>query len=208
MMSKQNSNTERDREATEKRLLTTIGQMIEEDGFEKIGINAVAAKSEVSKILIYRYFGSIDGMIAAYIRQNDFWINFPHDFPEKEKVPAFLKTVFHKMILRLRTNSTLRKLYRWELTGNNDIIDELRRQREKSGTMIINSISEIMGGDTKSIAAIATIITSSITYLVMLGETCSIYNGIEIDCNDGWKQLSDGIDLIIDNTFEPLSKHK
>lgn len=207
-MSKQNSNTERDREATEKRLLTTIGQMIEEDGFEKIGINAVAAKSEVSKILIYRYFGSIDGMIAAYIRQNDFWINFPHDFPEKEKVPAFLKTVFHKMILRLRTNSTLRKLYRWELTGNNDIIDELRRQREKSGTMIINSISEIMGGDTKSIAAIATIITSSITYLVMLGETCSIYNGIEIDCNDGWKQLSDGIDLIIDNTFEPLSKHK
>ena len=207
-MSKQNSNTERDREATEKRLLTTIGQMIEENGFEKIGINAVAAKSEVSKILIYRYFGSIDGMIAAYIRQNDFWINFPHDFPEKEKVPAFLKTVFHKMILRLRTNSTLRKLYRWELTGNNDIIDELRRQREKSGTMIINSISEIMGGDTKSIAAIATIITSSITYLVMLGETCSIYNGIEIDCNDGWKQLSDGIDLIIDNTFEPLSKHK
>ena len=207
-MSKQNSNTERDREATEKRLLTTIGQMIEEDGFEKIGINAVAAKSEVSKILIYRYFGSIDGMIAAYIRQNDFWINFPHDFPEKEKVPAFLKTVFHKMILRLRTNSTLRKLYRWELTGNNDIIDELRRQREKSGTLIINSISEIMGGYTKSIAAIATIITSSITYLVMLGETCSIYNGIEINCNDGWKQLSDGIDLIIDNTFESLSKHK
>lgn len=207
-MNKQNINTERDREATEKRLLTTIGQMIEEDGFEKIGINAVAARSEVSKILIYRYFGSIDGMIAAYIRQNDFWINFPHDFPEKEKVPAFLKTVFHKMILRLRTNSTLRKLYRWELTGNNDIIDELRRQREKSGTLIINNISEIMGGDTKSIAAIATIITSSITYLVMLGETCSIYNGIEINCNEGWKQLSEGIDLIIDNTFEPLSKHE
>lgn len=207
-MNKQNINTERDREATEKRLLTTIGQMIEEDGFEKIGINAVAARSEVSKILIYRYFGSIDGMIAAYIRQNDFWINFPHDFPEKEKVPAFLKTVFHKMILRLRTNSTLRKLYRWELTGNNDIIDELRRQREKSGTLIINNISEIMGGDTKSIAAIATIITSSITYLVMLGETCSIYNGIEINCNEGWKQLSEGIDLIIDNAFEPLSKHE
>lgn len=207
-MSKQNINTERDREATEKRLLTTIGQMIEEDGFEKIGINAVAARSEVSKILIYRYFGSIDGMIAAYVRQNDFWINFPHDFPEKDQVPAFLKTVFHKMIMELRTKATLRKLYRWELTGNNDIIDELRRQREKSGTMIINNISEIMGGDTKKIAAIATIITSSITYLVMLGETCSIYNGIEINCNDGWKQLSEGIDLIIDNTFEPLSKHE
>jgi AcrR family transcriptional regulator len=48
---------ERDREATEKRLLDTIGKMIAEDGFEKIGINAIATQSGVSKILIYRYFG-------------------------------------------------------------------------------------------------------------------------------------------------------
>ena len=48
---------ERDREATEKRLLDTIGKMIAEDGFEKIGINAIATQSSVSKILIYRYFG-------------------------------------------------------------------------------------------------------------------------------------------------------
>ena len=41
--------TERDREATEKRLLGTIGQMINDNGFEKIGINAVAAQSGVSK---------------------------------------------------------------------------------------------------------------------------------------------------------------
>ena len=201
-MIKQNNNAERDREATEKRLLTTIGQMIKEEGFEKIGINAVATKSGVSKILIYRYFGSIDGLIAAYIRQNDFWINFSNEFPESEQIPAFLKKIFHNMILQLRTNVTLRKLYRWELTGNNSVIDELRRQREKSGTMIVNSVSEIMKCDSKSIAAIATIITSSITYLVMLGETCPIYNGIKIDSNDGWKQLSDGIDEIIDNALE------
>lgn len=34
-MTKQNWNRERDREATEKNLLTTIGQMIEENLFEK-----------------------------------------------------------------------------------------------------------------------------------------------------------------------------
>ena len=57
---------ERDREATEKRLLDTIGKMIAEDGFEKIGINAIATQSGVSKILIYRYFGSVEGLMAAY----------------------------------------------------------------------------------------------------------------------------------------------
>ena len=57
---------ERDREATEKRLLDTIGKMIAEDGFEKIGINAIATQSGVSKILIYRYFGSVEGRLLTY----------------------------------------------------------------------------------------------------------------------------------------------
>ena len=92
-------NIEHDREATENKLIVAIGQMIEENGFEKIGINAVAAKSGVSKILIYRYFGSIDGLITAFIRKNDFWLNFPNKFPEKKGIPAFLKSVFHKMVI-------------------------------------------------------------------------------------------------------------
>ena len=50
-----NINMERDREATEKRLLDTIGQMIAENGFEKIGINAVSAQSGVSQMR-HRYF--------------------------------------------------------------------------------------------------------------------------------------------------------
>ncbi|MEG0647254.1 MAG: TetR/AcrR family transcriptional regulator, partial [Bacteroides sp.] len=58
-MKVKNKPVERDREATEKRLIDTIGQMVAEQGFEKIGINAVAAQSGVSKILIYRYFGSV-----------------------------------------------------------------------------------------------------------------------------------------------------
>lgn len=89
-------NIEHDREATENKLIVAIGQMIEENGFEKIGINAVAAKSGVSKILIYRYFGSIDGLITAFIRKNDFWLNFPNKFPEKKIYLRLLKVCFIK----------------------------------------------------------------------------------------------------------------
>ena len=48
---------ERDRESTEQKLLETIGVIVDECGFEKIGVNLVASRSNVSKILIYRYFG-------------------------------------------------------------------------------------------------------------------------------------------------------
>ena len=65
-----NNNTERDRDVTEQRMLKAVGEMIRRDGFEKLGVNAVAAHCGVSKILIYRYFGSLDGLLAAYIRQH------------------------------------------------------------------------------------------------------------------------------------------
>src|SRR5574344_3067358 len=74
---------EKDRESTEKRILNAIGEMIAEEGFEKIGVNAIAARSGGSKILIYRYFSSVDGLIASYIRQHDFWINFPLEITSK-----------------------------------------------------------------------------------------------------------------------------
>lgn len=50
--------------------------MIAEEGFEKVGINAIATRSGGSKILIYCYFGSLEGLMTTYIRQYDFWINF------------------------------------------------------------------------------------------------------------------------------------
>ena len=64
----------KNRQATEQLLLEAVNRLVEQDGFEGLGINAVAAQAGVSKMLIYRYFGSLNGLIAAYIRQYDFWI--------------------------------------------------------------------------------------------------------------------------------------
>lgn len=72
---------ERDREATERRLLEAVGELVCESGFEQIGINALAARAGVSKVLVYRYFGSVDGLLAAYVRRHDFWFGLPDGVP-------------------------------------------------------------------------------------------------------------------------------
>lgn len=190
--------TERDREATEKRLVATIGEMIAENGFEKIGINAVATQSGVSKILIYRYFGSVEGLIATYIRQHDFWINFPLDFPNREELPAFLKQTFHNQIEDLRNNPTAKRLYRWELSCNNEMIAQLREQREKVGIHLVEKVCELTDLPQREVAVMASMLTASITYLVMLEEFSPVFNGIAINENSGWEQISEGIDTLID----------
>lgn len=200
-MKEKNRVAERDREATEKRLLDTVGQIIAEEGFEKVGVNAVAARSGVSKILIYRYFGSIEGLLATYIRQHDFWINFPKELPDREQLPVFLKEAFRGQIDQLRKNPTLRRLYRWELSCNNDTIVKLREQREKIGLNLVEQVSRLSGIPQDELASMASILAASITYLAMLGDFCPMFNGIAIDRDSGWEQLYKGIEGVIDKMF-------
>ena len=190
---------EKDRTVTEQRLLDAIGKMIAEKGFEQIGINAIAARSGVSKVLIYRYFNSVEGLMAAYIRQHDFWINFPRKIPRREALPDFLKKMFRKQIERLYNDPTLKRLCRWELSTSNEMIDELRRQREETGLWIIEVVCKLTNRNPKEVAALATIMSASIDYLVMLEEFCPEYNGISLNKIEGWMQICNGIDMIIDN---------
>lgn len=192
---------ERDREATEKRLLDTIGQMIAQNGFEKIGINAVSAQSGVSKILIYRYFDSIDGLIAAYIRKHDFLLNSSLDFSDRTQIIPTIKRMFREHIEHLRTDPVLRKLYRWELSCDNDLIAALREQREKIGMNLIKQVCAATGHSQQEIAALSAMITASITYLSILGDGCPVFNGININEDSGWSQIYHEVENLLDKIF-------
>ncbi len=200
-MKDKNKSIEKDREATEKKLIDTIGKMIEDQGFERIGINAVAAQSQVSKILIYRYFGSVEGLMAAYIRKHDFWINFSFNTPTKAELPSFVKMLFKNQIIQFRNNPTLKMLYRWELSSNNELTSSLKEQREKIGCQIVEMVSEISGYPQKEIAVMASVVTASIIYLVMLGDFCPVFNGIPINKDEGWEQMLDGIEMMVDKVL-------
>ena len=143
----------KNRQATEMTLITAVNDIIEESGFEGLGINAVAAKAKVSKMLIYRYFNSLDGLIAAYIQQNDYWINFDEELPDQAHLAAFIKQIFKRQIMRLRENYTLKRLYRWELTTDNKFVKELRNKREEKGIWLVEAVSKLSKHPKKEIAA-------------------------------------------------------
>ena len=45
----------KDRELTQQKILQAVDDIIANDGFERLGINVIAQKAGVSKMLIYRY---------------------------------------------------------------------------------------------------------------------------------------------------------
>ena len=192
----------KNRQTTEMNLIKAVDELIEENGFEGLGINAVAAKAGVSKMLIYRYFNSLDGLIAAYIQQHDYWINFDEQLPDEEHIGEFIKEIFKRQIAMLRQSYTLRRLYRWELTSNNIFIKELREKREAKGVWLVDAVSKLSKHRQKETAAMASILTAAISYLSLLEENCPVFNGINIQTEDGWKELEEGINILIDIWLE------
>lgn len=188
----------KNRHATEQTLIKAVNDIIEESGFEGLGINAIAAKAKVSKMLIYRYFGSLDGLIVAYIQQNDYWINFNEQLPDKEHIGEFIKQVYKRQIVELRKSYTMKRLYRWELSTDNKIVRELREKRENKGIMLVEAIGKLTQHPQRETAAIASIISAAISYLALLEENCPIYNGLKLQEESGWKQLEEGINILVD----------
>ena len=188
----------KDREITEQKILDAVVSMIMADGFESLGINAVAQKAGVSKMLIYRYFGGMDQLIAKYILQHDYWVNTELPLHDISGVGACLKQMFHEQIATLRSDMVLKRLHRWELTADNEVVNLLRDRRETNGCELVRVVSRLTKSPVAEVAAMATLLSAAISYLTLIEEQNKVYNGIDLCSDDGWQQLSAGIDQIID----------
>lgn len=187
----------KNREQTEEKILEAVGSIIENQGFEKVGINAIATEAGVSKMLIYRYFGGVEELIAQYLIQKDYWANTDAAIINPEAVGDSIKSMFRRQVEQLRNDITLRRLYRWELFTDNQNIRQLRNRREENGCRLIKMVSALTGCPDAQVAALASILSASISYLALLEDQCQSYNGICLQTDEGWNQLMQGIEMII-----------
>ena len=196
----------KNREQTEEKILEAVGSIIENQGFEKVGINAIAMEAGVSKMLIYRYFGGVEELIAQYLIQKDYWANTDAAIINPEAVGDSIKSMFRRQVEQLRNDITLRRLYRWKLSTNNQNIRQLRNRREENGCRLIKMVSALTGCPDAQVAALASIFSASISYLALLEDQCQSYNGICLQTDEGWNQLMQGIEMIIDLWIKHIRK--
>ena len=63
----------RDPEETKTRILDALARIILARGLSAVGINALAREAGCDKVLIYRYFGDLDRLYAAFATSREFW---------------------------------------------------------------------------------------------------------------------------------------
>ena len=188
----------RDKEATKKKLLDSVGKVILRDGFAGIGVNSIAKEAGVDKVLIYRYFDGLDGLLKAYAAQKDYY-NKPID-----EEPANIGTVFLSaekllkgQLKHILADKELQEILLWELNTKNDVTISIAQNREKTGTAFIDKISKLVDFEKFDLPAYSALIIGGIYYLTLRSRTADVFNGIDLTSEEGWERIGNAISSLL-----------
>jgi len=186
---------ERDREQTQRKILAAVGRILADRGFEGLGINAIAHEAAVDKVLLYRYFGGLPGLLLAYAELGDHWPS-PAEITTAPAgaSPAELAEGLVSFARALRKRPETQAILRWELHARNELVDAMAAVRERQGIELLGRVDLSPDLD---VPAIASILTAGLTYLVLRGQTADLYNGIDLRTDEGWGRLEGAVRTIV-----------
>ena len=201
------NNRPRDREATRGLLIDAMGKLLAEKGFTHLGVNAVARQAGVDKVLIYRYFGGLPGLIKAFGQEGDFWPSIEElaggDIESFRRLPLEKKLVAlgHNFLSGIRKRPLTQEVMAWEMVERNEFTEELEIIRETRMLRFAELFLQTEGART-DLMAVTAIVGSGISYLVCRARRVRWYNGIDLKSNEGWQRIETAIGQIVKGVME------
>lgn len=188
----------RNRQMTMERILRAMGDVMAERGTEKAGINAVAERAGVNKVLIYRYFGGWNGLLEAYVQRGFFLSMFNEKFMEtvpENLAPENRSKVWSEYTIQFMREFRARKpsqeLIRWEMThGETELARRLAEFRDQSYKNLVEKLAPYSDFDP---IAITSLMVSAVTYMVLTSSQRDHVVDIDLRSEAGWERLETAI---------------
>jgi AcrR family transcriptional regulator len=188
----------RDRERTKGKILKAVGEVIEQYGTDKVGVNLIARTAGVNKVLIYRYFESVDGLMEQYVKSGEYASTSGEDYAESigtlplEQRNQAMTDLMITFLRDLRERKATRDLLRWEIGTGKSILSETKnavanRLLEKIGTL----------PNFEDTSGLMAFLSAGIYYLVMVEDYRPKMIDVDLGTEDGWKRIETIVERII-----------
>ena len=204
---------ERDRGATEQRLIAAVGLLLSKEGFESLGVNSVAREADVDKVLIYRYFDGMAGLLGAFGRSEAFWPSVEEvigvgsadlrELPLADRWAAGLS----RYARALRHRTVTREILAWEQVEKNELTEILREIREEWFIGLLDALPEDPTQTDADLVSSVLFIVAGIHYLIARSRRHSDFSGMVIDTDEGWDRIDGIILTICRRTFREPDPH-
>ncbi len=158
---------------TEQKILQAVEQILLNDGFPAIGINSIARTAGCDKVLIYRYFDGLDGLLLSVAETTDLWWQVNEIITEASdeigKVPLhdYLMTLLKRHAESLQTMPLTLEIMAWEMSAENNLTVALARTRAQRGMELVKKIRAHYQNPNIDIGGILGVFGAAINYLVI-----------------------------------------
>lgn len=156
---------------TEKKILKAVENILLNKGFSAIGINAIARTAGCDKVLIYRYFNNLEGLLKTFAEQHDLWWHVDdlinEEFVAQNNLSLFLNELLKKHIQEIQARPLTQEIMAWELSDHNELTIALGRTRAERGMLLVKKIRSLFANPNIDIGGILGIFGASVNYLII-----------------------------------------
>ncbi len=201
----------KDRQNTEKKLLDAVSKIVWKKGFTSLGVNAVANEAGVSKMLIYRYFVSFDGLLKEWTIQHNYWASASEAVLQQIKqhevseYPKMLSELFSEQADSLRASFMRREVMRWMLTEENEVNAQVMQDVERTGVEISKAFRAEIDSP-RDIEAAVSVLIGGIYYLSLISDRTDQFNGVNLKTDEGWDRVKRSLDVMVQLLFKEIKR--
>jgi AcrR family transcriptional regulator len=198
----------RNSEETKARILASLARIIARDGLGAVGVNTLAREAGADKVLIYRYFGDLDGVYAAYAERGDFWWTCAELIegidPATTSLAGAVKLCLRRHALAIRARPVTLAVLAAEPTERTPLVIALEAVRERRSLELSAWLGQhyVLPRDI-DLAAISLLLSAAINYLAARSRKIRVMSGVPIQSDDDWRRLLAALDQIVDRLFAP-----
>lgn len=198
---------ERDAEAMRQRILAALGRMIVRDGLLSVGVNALAREAGCDKVLIYRYFGDLDGLYDAFAALGDFWWTVEEITEgidaDSTSLAQALKIVLRRHAESIQTRPITLAVLAAEPVERTPLVVALERVRERRSLAMMAWLGARYAppGDV-DLEAIAMLLGTALNYLAVRARKIRIMSGVPIKTANDWERIHAAVEALIDGALK------
>ncbi len=188
----------RDRERTKNKILKAVGEVIEQHGTEKVGVNLIARQAGVNKVLIYRYFGGVDGLMEQYVKIGQYTSNSSNEFidnleaPSPENRAKVWTDILTTALSDLRKRKATRDLIRWELGAGKPVLSDARND---VGSRMIEKVGPLPNYPNTN--ALLALLIGGIYHLTVSADYRDKMMEVDLQSEEGWNQIEKAVKDIV-----------
>jgi AcrR family transcriptional regulator len=196
------------RARTEAAILSAARDLLAADGFQGLGVNAVARRAGCDKQLIYRYFGGIEGLVDAIGLGLANWITDSLAGNPDQPPPASYAELMERLVIgflaAFRANPLVQKIAAWELSERSEHVSRLAAARSAAlSRWIVTVRGQMIPPPATDAAAINAILIAGLQHIVLSAATSGGFAGIQLRTDNDWKRIETASVAIVRAMYSP-----